>query len=136
MAHQTEIGGGTPLESPQLADRLSFLVHELSARIAAVGNRHFREHGLNHFSARVLVLLLEHGEMRTGELVDLMVLPQSTISTQLLALHKRKLIRRRRSRQDNRSVMVSLTPAGAELARDCNELSIRVQRALLSEVDP
>ena len=130
------VGGDPLLESPQLADRLSFMVHELGARIAAVGNRHFREHGLNHFSARILVLLLEQGELRTGELVERMVLPQSTISSQLLALHKRKLIRRRRSRQDNRSVMVSLTPAGAEVARDCNELSIRVQRALLADVDP
>ncbi|HSV84218.1 MAG TPA: hypothetical protein VLK85_33875, partial [Ramlibacter sp.] len=44
---------------PRPADRLSFLIHEISARIAALGNRHFREHGLNHFSARILVLLLE-----------------------------------------------------------------------------
>lgn len=124
------------LEAPRLAQRLSFLVHEASARIASVGNRHFREHGLNHFSARILVLLLENEELRTGELVDLMVLPQSTISSQLLALQKKRLIRRRRSRQDNRSVIVSLTPAGMELARDCNELSLRTQRALLSDVSP
>ena len=117
-----------------LADRLTFLVHVASARVATIGNRHFREHDLNHFSARILVLLLEKHELRTGELGDLMVLPQSTISSQLQGLHKKRLIRRRRSRQDNRSVMVTLTPAGLELARDCNELSLRVHEAMLRDI--
>jgi len=121
-------------ESSPLAERLSFLVHMVSARIAMVGNRHFREHDLNHFSARILVLLLEKEELRTGELVDLMVLSQSTISSQLQVLQKKGLVRRRRSRVDNRSVMVTLTPAGQELARDCNELSLRANAAMLSGV--
>ena len=121
-------------KEPAMAQRLSFLVHTISGHIAMLGNRHFREHGLNHFSARILVLLLENEELRTGELVDLMVLPQSTISSQLQALHKRRLISRKRSRQDNRSVIVSLTLAGAELARDCNALSLRVQELLLRDV--
>ena len=115
-----------------ITERLSFLIHMISARIANLGNRHFREHDLNHFSARILVLLLEKTELRIGELVGLMVLPQSTISSQLQALQKRGLVRRRRSRQDNRSVMVTLTPAGLELARDCNELSLRANTAMLA----
>jgi DNA-binding MarR family transcriptional regulator len=117
-----------------LADRLTFLVHVASARVATIGNRHFREHDLNHFSARILVLLLEKKELRTGELSELMVLPQSTISSQLQGLHKKRLIRRRRSRQDNRTVMVTLTPAGLELARDCNELSLLVHEAMLLDI--
>ena len=119
---------------PEMAQRVTFLVHRVSARIAMVGNRHFLEHGLNHYSARILVLMLEREELRTGELVDLMVLPQSTISSQLLALHKKRLIRRRRSRQDNRSVILTLTPAGIELARDCNQLSLRVHAATLRDI--
>ena len=125
-----------PLSSnaPAMVDRLTFLVHMVAARIASVGNRHFRAHDLNHYSARVLVLLLEREELRTGELVELMALPQSTISSQLQALHAKRLIRRRRSRKDNRSVMVTLTAAGRELARDCNGLSLRVHEALLNGI--
>ena len=119
-------GSTTAPTSPALTERLTFLLHTASARIANIGNRHFREHDLNHYSARILVLLLENEELRTGDLVERMVLPQSTISSQLQALHKKRLIRRRRSRQDSRSVMVTLTPAGLELARDCNALSLRV----------
>lgn len=119
---------------PALENRLTFLVHAVGARIAAVGNRHFRAHDLNHFSARILVLLLQYDELRAGELVELMVLPQSTISSQLQALHAKRLIRRRRSRIDNRSVIVTLTPAGQELARDCDGLSLLVNQALLEDV--
>ncbi len=132
--------GGAAVSSPAalpavaLADRLTFLFHVASARVATIGNRHFREHDLNHFSARILVLLLEKKELRTGELGELMVLPQSTISSQLQGLHKKRLIRRRRSRQDNRTVLVTLTPAGLELARDCNELSLRVHDAMLRDI--
>ncbi len=121
-------------EAESITDRLTFLVHMVSARIALLGNRHFREHDLNHFSARILVLLLEKEALRTGELVDLMLLPQSTISSQLLALQKKGLIRRRRSRQDNRSVMVTLTDAGRELAEDCEGLSVRANAALLKDI--
>jgi DNA-binding MarR family transcriptional regulator len=126
----------TDPEAPLLAmeDRLTFLVHTVSARIASVGNRHFRAHDLNHFSARILVLLLQHEELRAGELVDLMVLPQSTISSQLQALHAKRLIRRRRSRKDNRSVILTLTSEGLELARDCDGLSLRVHHALLDDL--
>ena len=132
MAKPAPAAGAQPAVA--LADRLTFLVHVASARVATIGNRHFREHDLNHFSARILVLLLEKKELRTGELGELMVLPQSTISSQLQGLHKKRLIRRRRSRQDNRTVMVTLTPAGLELARDCNELSLRVHDAMLRDI--
>jgi DNA-binding MarR family transcriptional regulator len=121
-------------DRPVMEDRLTFLVHRVSARIASVGNRHFRAHDLNHFSARILVLLLQHEELRAGELVDLMVLPQSTISSQLQALHGKRLIRRRRSRKDSRSVILTLTPEGMELARDCDGLSLRVHHALLDDL--
>lgn len=130
---------GKPAPAPiepalPLQERVTFLVHTVHSRIGLIGNRHFRAHDLNHYSARILVLLLEHEELRTGELVDLMVLPQSTISSQLQALHAKRLVRRRRSRKDNRSVMVTLTPAGAELARDCDGLSLRVHSELLKGV--
>ena len=129
------LASSTPAAAlPALTERLTFLLHTASARIANIGNRHFREHDLNHYSARILVLLLENEELRTGDLVERMVLPQSTISSQLQALHKKRLIRRRRSRQDNRSVMVSLTPAGLELARDCNALSLRVHEEVVGTI--
>jgi MarR family transcriptional regulator, organic hydroperoxide resistance regulator len=117
-------------KTPPLEERFSYLCHKISSRIAMIGNRHFRKHSLNHYSARILVLLLEHPSLKMGDLVNLMLLPQSTISTQLQSLHKRGFIARARAQHDNRSVIVALTPSGRKVARDCEELSARVQELI------
>jgi DNA-binding MarR family transcriptional regulator len=96
--------------------RLTFQVHRVNAKIAQIANPLFRIQQLDLLSSRILVLLLERSELRVGELVDEMVLPQSTISHQLQRLEKRKLLRRRRARDDNRAVAVSLTPKGLEVS--------------------
>jgi MarR family transcriptional regulator, organic hydroperoxide resistance regulator len=122
------------LASP-LEGRVSFQVHRVNAKLAQVANSLFRNHKLDLISSRILVLLLEHEQMRVGELVDLMVLPQSTISHQLQRLDKHGLIRRRRVREDNRSVAVSLTPAGRLIATECNALSLNVYRHITEGLD-
>ena len=112
--------------APPINRRLTFQVHRVNAKVAQIANPLFRIQQLDLLSSRILVLLLERDEMRVGELVEEMVLPQSTISHQLQRLEKRKLLRRRRARDDNRSVAVSLTQKGLEVARQCNQLSLAV----------
>jgi MarR family transcriptional regulator, organic hydroperoxide resistance regulator len=134
-AGQAEDAGVGHRQDPRLEQRISFLVHRINARIAQVANRLFRHHELDLFSSRILVFLVEHREMRVGELVDAMALPQSTISHQLQRLEKRKLIRRRRTREDNRSVAVVLTPQGEAVARECNQLSLAVYGTMIEDLD-
>jgi DNA-binding MarR family transcriptional regulator len=106
--------------------RFTFQVHKLSAKIAQVANPLFRIHHLDQVSSRILVLLLEREEMYVGDLVEAMVLPQSTISHQLQRLEKRNLLRRRRAHRDNRLVAVTLTRKGTAIARQCDRLSLAV----------
>ncbi|MFM1854701.1 MAG: hypothetical protein RLZ83_10 [Pseudomonadota bacterium] len=115
--------------------RLSFLIHVLSTRIALIGYRMFRENGISHFSARILVLLLERGELRISDLVDFLVLPQSTISSQLQIMERKELIVRRRSETDSRSVLISLSPKGASIARACNEVSLQANIEMIDTLD-
>ncbi len=119
-----------------LQQRLSFVIHTISNRIALFGQHLHREHGINHFTARILVLLMEFEELRISDLVELLVLPQSTLSSHLQVLQKKGLIRKRRSRKDSRSVYLSLSPAGLELARACNEMSQRANAGMLEGIDP
>lgn len=119
-----------------LQQRLSFVIHTISNRIALFGQHLHREHGINHFTARILVLLMEFEELRISDLVELLVLPQSTLSSHLQVLQKKGLIRKRRSRKDSRSVYLSLSPAGLELARACHEMSQRVNAGMLEGTDP
>jgi DNA-binding MarR family transcriptional regulator len=129
-ANKANEGRGRGHQAPPTDQRVSFQVHRVNAKLAQVANTLFRYHDLDLISSRILVFLLEREEMRVGELVDLMVLPQSTISHQLQRLDKRKLVRRRRAREDNRAVAVTLTPAGRQVAAECHELSLNVYRRM------
>jgi DNA-binding MarR family transcriptional regulator len=117
--------------STALGQRISLIVHRVNARFTQIANKLLSTQGISMYDSRILLFLLEREEMRVGELVQEMALPQSTISHQLKQLQTRKLIRRRRTRKDNRSVVVTLTPAGEVIARDCEQYSVYVQRCLI-----
>ena len=112
--------------APSVDERVSFQVHRVNAKLAQVANALFRTHDLDLISSRILVILLERREIRVGQLVDLMVLPQSTISHQLQRLDRRGLLLRTRIKEDNRSVAVTLTEEGMKVAAECNALSLDI----------
>lgn len=126
MAGEPVRAGGAAGVLLPTAERVSFQVHRVNAKLAQVANPIFRTHAVDLISSRLLVLLLEKGETRVGELVEAMVLPQSTISHQLQRLEKRGLIRRKRVEADNRAVAVALSVTGREVAAECNRLSLDI----------
>jgi DNA-binding transcriptional ArsR family regulator len=71
---------------PALADRISFLMHRINAQMQRICNPRFERWGVDLVTSRMLVALLERGQMSSGDIVRLMALPQSTISHQLKRL--------------------------------------------------
>jgi DNA-binding MarR family transcriptional regulator len=125
------ISSCAPEQRIALEQRISLIVHRVNARFTQIANKLLSKQGINIYDSRILLFLLKRQEMRVGELVEAMALPQSTMSHQLKQLQVRKLIRRRRSRRDNRLVTVMLTEAGREIAEACERYSIEVQRRLI-----
>lgn len=111
--------------------RFSLIAHRINARFTQIANKLLNRQGISMYDSRILLFLLDGQEMRVGDLVEAMALPQSTMSHQLKQLQVRRLIRRRRSRRDNRSVVVTLTPAGEEIARACERYSTAVQSRII-----
>lgn len=111
--------------------RFSLIAHRINARFTQIANKLLNRQGISMYDSRILLFLLDRQEMRVGDLVEAMALPQSTMSHQLKQLQVRRLIRRRRSRRDNRSVVVTLTPAGEEIARACERYSTAVQSRII-----
>lgn len=116
--------------------RLTFLVYRVTAKLTLVANRLFRQHGLDIYSSRILLLLRATGDSAVGHLVEAMALPQSTVSHQLLRLQKQGLIERRRAPGDNRVVRVTLTPDGERAADAVERFSARINRAMIDDLDP
>jgi MarR family transcriptional regulator, organic hydroperoxide resistance regulator len=118
---------------PPLQERVTFHIHRVNAMLALVCNPIFLTYDIDLVSSRILVALLERPPMRVGDLVALMVLPQSTISHQLQRLQRRALIERTRTAADNRAVAVTLTATGRRTALVCSRLSRQVYQALASQ---
>jgi len=118
---------------PLLEDRVTFLTHRVNARLQQVSNPVIAGFGLDLYSSRVLFALEQNGAMKVGQLVELMALPQSTISHQLKRMEKDGLIRRTRSETDNRTVHISVTESGAKATEVCTRLSNLVQERISDE---
>lgn len=105
--------------SDHIHHTLPFLINRIAATVSAWVNQQFLSLGLNVYSARVLILLHLDGEHSVGHLALQSSLEQSTLSHILIRLEKQGLIKRMRQPSDNRSVLVTLTPEGKVLAKQC-----------------
>jgi MarR family transcriptional regulator, organic hydroperoxide resistance regulator len=134
MAGQTEKAAvDAPMahgrDLPPLEERATFLIHRFNAKLSQACQPVFAALDLDLYSSRILVALTQYEMLSVGALVELMALPQSTISHQLKRLDKIGYIQRTRSVEDNRSVEVRLTPLGHKVAETCNQLSREIYMA-------
>ena len=96
---------------------IPYLIHRIAVRIEESINARARKYGLKVSEIRVLMRLLDHGDMRVGELAALTSLEPSALSHTLRRIGEAGWISRTRAASDNRQVLVSLTPKGKRLAR-------------------
>jgi DNA-binding MarR family transcriptional regulator len=120
---------------PRLENRVSFLAHRINAKLIQSCNPVLNPHDLDLYSSRIVFALSERGSMKVGELVELMALPQSTMSHQLKRLEKSGILERNRSRTDNRTVVITLTDAGKDAAKICANLSEAILGYVEDEFD-
>ncbi|MGD1888003.1 MAG: MarR family winged helix-turn-helix transcriptional regulator [Cohaesibacteraceae bacterium] len=105
---------GTP--TPSHADDL--FCHAIYATWHVV-NRAYKRHlsalGLTYPQYITLVLLWERDHRIVSEIASSLAMETSTLTPLLKRLETNGLVRRERSKQDERQVVVSLTPAGQAL---------------------
>jgi len=117
-----------------LENRVSFLTHRINARLQQLSNPILAPLQLDLYSSRIIVALAERGPMKVGQLVDLMALPQSTMSHQLKRMEKDGYVQRTRSDLDNRTVVITLTDKGATVSETCNKWSDQVITSISQEL--
>ena len=94
-----------------------YLIHRIAVRIEDSINAKARKYRLKVSEIRVLMRLLDHGDVRVGELAALTSLEPSALSHILRRLGEAGWVSRMRATSDNRQVLVSLTAKGRRLAR-------------------
>lgn len=126
----------SPKNRRPLEDRVSFLTHRINAHLQQVCNPLIAPLQLDLYSSRIIVAIAEKGPMKVGELVELMALPQSTMSHQLKRLERDDYVLRTRSDTDNRTVVITLTQKGQDVAEINNQLSDIILAHVSKELSP
>ncbi|MFG2955750.1 MarR family winged helix-turn-helix transcriptional regulator [Streptomyces sp. NPDC048291] len=106
--------------------QLSFLVQGALGKVAA-------EHGLSVVQLRLLGVLRDRTP-GMQELANHLGLDKSSMTGLVDRAERRDLVRRTPAPHDRRSVLVSITPQGQELARQCQALADRELRDLAAHL--
>ncbi len=90
-----------------------------------------RKSGVNHARWRVLAVLRAYGKLRLGQIVELTVMEQPSVSRIVTQLEREGLARRNVSKDDSRVVYVSLTAAGQKAFQEIYPTAKRHQKRAL-----
>ena len=81
--------------------------------------------------ARVLTFLLEQEGLRCSSLANAIGLEATALSHLLRSLADQDLIARNRAQSDQRTIEVSLTPKGRDLAMQCRAMNLQMESILI-----
>ena len=98
-----------------LDDQLCFALYAASRSVTARYRPLLEELGLTYPQYLVMLVLWQHGSVSVRDLGTALQLESSTLSPLLKRLEANELVRRERRTDDERSVIIRLTPAGAQL---------------------
>ena len=100
-----------------LDNQLCFALYATSLAMTKVYRPLLAPLGLTYPQYIVMLALWEHGELSAGKLGERVALDSGTLVALIRKLKAQGLVERRRSPSDDRSVLISLTPAGVRMSQ-------------------
>src|SRR3954470_15872996 len=97
-----------------LEQQICYAMHTTVRAFDAVYREILAEHALSYPQYIALMTVAERGPLTVGRLGELMHLDSGTLSPLLKRMEAAGLVRRARDPEDERRVLVSVTPAGSE----------------------
>lgn len=119
-------------EAPELylSNQLCFLVYRLEREITARYRPLLEKIGLTYPQYLVMLVLWEEEKSTVGNICTALGLDTGTVSPLLKRLEARGLLQRTRDKADERTVLVSLTPAGRELKEEARAVPLALASCL------
>lgn len=102
-------------EQPETIVDLAELLTQASWRLRKNERKELAPHGLTFAQARALRRLVDAGEMRIGDLANLLEIVPRTATTRIDGLEEAGLVARSMDPSDRRSILVAPTRQGTEL---------------------
>lgn len=116
-------------DNPTLQRQVCFALYSASRAATAVYRPMLDKLGLTYPQYLVMLVLWEEDGRSVRELGESLALDSGTLSPLLKRLEAHGLIERRRSAEDERRVLVSLTPRGSKLQEQARTVPERLAAA-------
>lgn len=115
----------------KLSNQLCFPLYVCSKEIVKKYKPFLDEIGLTYTQYITMMAMWEHEELSVKELGELLFLDSGTLTPVLKTLEKKGLVSRRRSSEDERVLVVTLTEDGASLKERAVEVPYKMQGCAL-----
>jgi DNA-binding MarR family transcriptional regulator len=124
-----------PPHVPQLDDQLCFALYSSSLAMNKLYRKLLRKLDLTYSQYLVMMVLWERNEQTVSELGDKLFLDSATLTPLLKRMEQAELITRTRCVNDERQVIIALTPKGDALREGAKEIPACVLAASQCSLD-
>lgn len=108
------------VEQLKLENQICFPFYAISRLITRAYQPHLESLGITYPQFLVLLVLWEHDGQSVNQIAEKLILNTNTITPLLKRMEQMDLIARTKSKEDERKVLVSLTPKGQEMQEDAS----------------
>lgn len=116
----------------QLRNQICFPIYSASHLITKAYKPYLDEMGLTYPQYLVLMVLWENDKLTVNQISEKLLLNTNTISPLLKRIEKMELLKRNRSNEDERSVIVQLTESGKKLKTKALPIPEKIYMELIS----
>jgi len=113
-----------------LQEQLCFPIYATSRMITRLYQPHLDAIDLTYPQYLTMLVLWEKDNLKIGDLGDRIYLKTNTLTPLLKKLEAKKMIVRERSKEDERSVIISLTKKGKDLKQKASVIPLRLLESL------
>jgi len=123
------------MDDPQLKldNQICFPIYSASRLITKAYKPFLEKMGLTYPQYLILIVLWEDDKLSVNKITERIMLNTNTLSPLLQRMEKMELLHRKRSIQDERSVVVQLTEKGKQLKSEARHIPEKLLSALLTE---
>ena len=117
-------------EAMKLANQFCFPLYAASRRVVSLYSPWLKPLGLTYTQYIVFLVLWEKDGITVGELCDRLMLDNGTLSPLLKKMQQAGYIERKRSEEDDRVVLITLTDKGKALQEKAKDVPGKVERCI------
>ena len=114
----------------QLDNQLCFRLYSASRLLTQAYHPLLAPYGLTYPQYLVMLVLWEQDSQKVNDIAKRLLLETNTVTPLLKRMEQEGLVRRSKSAEDARQVLVQLTPKGREMERELSDIPLRVAGAV------